>query len=207
MLDERQLALKPIVGESVGHNARVSLYPVHLPSSLPTILPRPSVTRPLMHKAADSLQHPRPNSIPLRRRRRNSRPGVPTWLLLLLHRHGHRVSPHILAQSQRRRERLLFPTTGRFLDRRFVRRLDEFRAYLDGVLRSLQGLISTLWWRWDAAVLREAIRSAFGSCKVRGGDSLVLVTDIGAHGHEMHRRPRTLRGCGELARGDLLSWR
>jgi hypothetical protein len=27
MLDERQLALKPIVGESVGHNARVSQPP------------------------------------------------------------------------------------------------------------------------------------------------------------------------------------
>jgi hypothetical protein len=30
MLDERELALKPIVGESVGHNARVSSSPLVL---------------------------------------------------------------------------------------------------------------------------------------------------------------------------------
>lgn len=139
MLDERQLALKPIVGESVGHNARVSILltlaimPFH---SLPS-QKRYIICQSLTHKISDRLQHPKPNSIALRCRRRNAGPGIPARVLLLLRGHGYRLPTHVLSQSEGRRQRLLFPALGRFLDRRSVRRLDEFRAHLDGFLRPL----------------------------------------------------------------------
>jgi len=136
MLDERQLALKPIVGESVGHNARVSIL-LTLASMLFHSLPSQKcyiICHSLTRKVLDRLQHPKPNSIALRCRRRNTGPGIPTRLLLLLRRHGYRLPTHVLSQSEGRRQRLLLPTLGRFLDRRSVRWPNEFRAHLDSFL-------------------------------------------------------------------------
>lgn len=115
MLDERQLALKPIVGESVGHNARVSAH--NICSACWESLRQckafaSNVTTQLTGRYLDCLQHPCFDRVTLRRGRRYSGPGIIAWILLLLRRHRHCLIARLLAESERRRECVLLSASG-----------------------------------------------------------------------------------------------
>jgi len=90
-----------------------------------------------MHLAtapADRLQHPRPDGVTLRRRRRHSRPRVLAGLHLLLCRHGHRIPAHLCAQNRQRRAGLLLPAAQRPVGGRHVWRCHVVCADVDAVL-------------------------------------------------------------------------
>jgi hypothetical protein len=96
MLDERELATRPIVQDSVQHNARVS-HPLPLPKPTAPLRPYIRLSRADMHLATDGLEHSGTHSLALRCRRWNAGLGVISWFHLLHHRHGRRLCAHLHA--------------------------------------------------------------------------------------------------------------
>lgn len=147
MLDERELIVRPIVPESVQHNARVS---ENICSAHPSLLTQHvfyPVYTPLLTtllSTTDRLQHPRPDSFTLRRRRRHSGSGILVGLYLLLSRHGAGLGVDFRAQGRAEHISVLFPTSGRSLGWRSLRRPYVVRAHVDVVLRAVQGVRQSL---------------------------------------------------------------
>ena len=101
MLDETELVIRPIVQESVQHNARVSapfvisLHLSHLPGSNAAYL----LLNANMHFATDGLEHARTHSVALRCRRRDLGFGILAWFHLLHLWHGNRFHPYLRSES------------------------------------------------------------------------------------------------------------
>lgn len=98
MINERELAINPIVQESVQHNTQVKL-------PFPTLSLAPAqLTKHIIF--TDNLQHPLPNRLPIRRRLRNPRPRIISRLFILSRRKPPRFCPHLRLLSGKATEKI-----------------------------------------------------------------------------------------------------
>lgn len=119
MLDERELQIHPIVQDSVQHNARVcELFPHLLPQQPLTV-------------STDHLEHPQPDRLALRRRRRHARPRVVPGLRVLPRRHPPHLRSDIHLAHEFQTGGFLLQTRKRDVDGRLVRRTKQLRADVD----------------------------------------------------------------------------
>lgn len=137
-LDERELAIHPIVTESVQHNARVS--PFTCVQDPPYRDVYPYDFKADMRLATDRLEHSCPDCVAVRSRRWNSGFGIVAGLRVLLPRHSDCLLAHLLAQGRPKGGGVLFQALLGPLGGRHVRRSDVVCPYVDVVLRTLQGL-------------------------------------------------------------------
>lgn len=89
MIDERELAINPIVQESVQHNTQVIPHPLS-PLQIPT--------NP--YSLTGHIQHPKPQRLPLRHRLGYPGAGVLPRLRLLPARYHRREHAHLLPAGQ-----------------------------------------------------------------------------------------------------------
>lgn len=143
MLDEKELATRPIVQESVQHNARVSSpFGNHRlsPQYLRVIFLVPCQATANMHLATDGLEYPRSHSLLVRGSRRYTWSGILAWLHLLLLGYGCCFRSHLRAQGGEQPQGLFLSAFRGPLGWRPVRRVDVIHPYVDLVLRAVQGV-------------------------------------------------------------------
>lgn len=96
MINERELAINPVVQESVQHNIQVIFPPPQQPAiPFATPIANPLPRRPLTKPPTDNLQHPLPNRLLIRRRFRNPRTRIIPRLPLLPRRELCCFCPHL----------------------------------------------------------------------------------------------------------------
>jgi hypothetical protein len=129
MIDERELVIRPIVPESMQHNARVSQA-----YSSPQRHKSLSQTPLLTHITLDSLKHSLSDRLAVRRRRWYPGTGIVSRLRILLHWHRSRFWAYLLAQGRQYSKGLFLPAYRRSLGGRYVWWTDVVCAYVDAVL-------------------------------------------------------------------------
>ena len=146
MNEERELAIHPIVQTSVQHNTQV--HPLFLPctssfrSKSIFLLPHcTSILSRANHRRKGCFQHPKPDCLPLRRRRRYPRSRIVFWLRLLFRRHTHRIGVDLCREDRGQARCLLLQLVWGSLGWRGVGRAEWLCVDLDAILRVGQGMM------------------------------------------------------------------
>ena len=133
MPTERELAISPIVQESVQHNTQVHPHHTHISHN--------PLSKPLTISLTGNLQHPLPHRLPLRRRLRDPRSRVLRRFPLLPPRHILRLGAHLEHTGKGQARGLLPGSLERAVGRGCTERRDELCADVDAVLWVGEGLM------------------------------------------------------------------